>query len=181
MITLRRITDAGNAEFRKLMKVYEEAFPEEERRDIGQLEKLLRTETAMNFNAVECDGGLAGLFVYWDFTTFYYLEHLAVSTDMRNRKIGQQVLDWVKEHLKGVRILEVEPAETEIACRRINYYQRNGYVVLDKAYLQPAYRKEGGEFPLWIMGNEVSQPAEVLKEQIQTIKEKVYWEPAGVE
>lgn len=100
---------------------------------------------------------------------------------MRNRKIGQQVLDWVKEHLKGVRILEVEPAETEIACRRINYYQRNGYVVLDKAYLQPAYRKEGGEFPLWIMGNEVSQPAEVLKEQIQTIKEKVYWEPAGVE
>lgn len=42
MITLRRITDAGNAEFRKLMKVYEEAFPEEERRDIGQLEKLLR-------------------------------------------------------------------------------------------------------------------------------------------
>ena len=99
MITLRRITDAGNAEFRKLMKVYEEAFPEEERRDIGQLEKLLRTETAMYFNAVECDGGLAGLFVYWDFTTFYYLEHLAVSTDMRNRKIGQQVLDWVKEHL----------------------------------------------------------------------------------
>ena len=33
----------------------------------------------MHFNAIETDGVLAGLFIYWDMRDFYYLEHLAVS------------------------------------------------------------------------------------------------------
>ena len=60
----------------------------------------------MYFNAIECDGELSGMFVYWDIGDFYYLEHLAVFPEMRNKKIGQQVLDYVAEHLKGVRLLE---------------------------------------------------------------------------
>lgn len=175
MVVLKRITSENEEIFQKLLALYTEAFPLDERRDIRQLEELLVTEPAMFFNAVECDGELAGLFVYWDFGTFYYLEHLAVFAEMRNKKIGQQILDWVNEHLKGIRILEVEPDETEIAARRIHYYQRNGYRILDKAYLQPSYRPGGEAFPLWIMGNETGQTPEVLEEQIQTIKDRVYY------
>lgn len=175
MISLRRIRSAEDATFQKLVALYTEAFPAEERREIAQLEELLREETLMSFNAVECDGELAGLFVYWDFGTFYYLEHLAVYAEMRNKKIGQQVLDWVKEHLQGIRLLEVEPAETEIATRRINYYQRNGYLILDKNYMQPSYRPGGEAFPLWVMGNEAGQADEVMQGQIQMIKDKVYY------
>lgn len=175
MVTLRRITDPADAVFPELVEVYTEAFPIEERRDLTQLKKLLQTEPAMFFNAVECDGDLAGLFVYWDFDTFFYLEHLAVFARMRNKKIGQQVLDWVKEHLQGIRLLEVEPAETEIAGRRINYYQRNGYRIIDKTYCQPSYRPGGEEFPLWIMGNQTGQDDERLCQQLQTIKEQVYY------
>ena len=113
MVTLKRITQAEDEAFRKLTALYTEAFPVEERREIGQLGELLHTEPAMYFNAVECDGQLAGLFVYWDFGSFYYLEHLAVFAEMRNKKIGQQILDWVKEQLQGVRLLEVEPADPE--------------------------------------------------------------------
>lgn len=42
------------------------------------------------------------------------------------------MLDYVAEHLKGVRLLEVEPTEDEMTTRRVNYYRRNGYEVLDK-------------------------------------------------
>lgn len=174
MISLKRLTDAANDVFVRLAELYAEAFPIEERRELEQLKEMLKTEKAMYFNIVECDGELAGLFVYWDFGTFYYLEHLAVFSEMRNKKIGQQVLDWVKEHLKGARLLEVEPAETEIAIRRINYYQRNGYQILDKGYLQPPYRQGGEDFPLWIMGNEV-EPESVLTEQLEIIRNKVYF------
>ena len=76
----------------------------------------------------------------------FYLEHLAVFAEMRNKKIGQQILDWVKEQLQGVRLLEVEPAETEMATRRIHYYERNGYRILDRNYLQPPYVKGGKIF-----------------------------------
>ena len=154
MVTLKRITQAEDEAFRKLTALYTEAFPVEERREIGQL---------------------AGLFVYWDFGSFYYLEHLAVFAEMRNKKIGQQILDWVKEQLQGVRLLEVEPAETEMATRRIHYYERNGYRILDRNYLQPPYVKGGKDFPLWVMGNGSGQSAEVLNRQIQTIKDKVYY------
>lgn len=70
MVTLKRITQAEDEAFRKLTALYTEAFPVEERREIGQLGELLHTEPAMYFNAVECDGQLAGLFVYWDFGSF---------------------------------------------------------------------------------------------------------------
>lgn len=174
MIVLKRIENSSEADFRQLIPLYTAAFPVEERRDIDQLEELLATEPAMYFNAVECDGQLAGLFVYWDFGSFYYLEHLAVFEEMRNKKIGQQVLDWVKEHLGGLRLLEAEPAETEIATRRVQYYMRNGYRVLDKNYRQPSYRGGGEGLPLWVMGNEEDQPRQVLESRLQTIREKVY-------
>lgn len=175
MLVLRRIITPEDIAFHKLVALYTEAFPVEERRDISQLEELICTEPAMYFNVVECDGELAGLFVYWDFGTFFYLEHLAVFAGMRNKKIGQQVLDWVKEHLKGVRLLEVEPAETEMATRRINYYQRNGYLILDKTYMQPPYTAGKEDFPLWVMGNEAGLSVEVLEQQIRMIKDKVYY------
>lgn len=176
MITLRRISNSEDKDFLKLIPLYTEAFPAEERREVEQLKELLLHEPEMYFNVVEFERELAGLVVYWDFKSFYYLEHLAVFAEMRNKKIGQQILDWIGKHLNGLRLLEVEPAETEIAVRRINYYQRNGYQILDKTYLQPSYRQEEeGVFPLWIMGNSPVQSEKVLEEQLQMIRNKVYY------
>lgn len=175
MITLTRITQPSDPLLGRLMPLYTEAFPPEERRQAAQLEKLLHTEQAMFFNAVECEGKLAGLFVYWNFGSFYYLEHLAVFAEMRNKNIGQQILDWAKEHLNGVRLLEVEPAEDEMTTRRVNYYQRNGYMILDQSYIQPAYDGKGEACPLWIMGNRQPEEACLLKEQIGIIKNRVYY------
>lgn len=172
MVTLRRITNANDEEFDKLMQLYVEAFPLEERRDEGQLKVMLTEEPRMFFNAVSCDDKLSGLFVYWDFGSFYYLEHLAVYAEMRNAKIGQQTLDWMKENLNGLRILEAEPAETEIAKRRVCYYERNGYTVYEKEYLQPAYRPDGDGCRLWVMCNYEDAG---LNEKLEQMKEAVYY------
>ena len=42
MVTLKRITQAEDEAFRKLTALYTEAFPVEERREIGQLGELLQ-------------------------------------------------------------------------------------------------------------------------------------------
>lgn len=177
MLTLTRITNPAHPLFEPLKALYTEAFPPEERREIPQLEKMLATAESMYFNAVECDGVLAGLFVYWNFKDFYYLEHLAVFQEMRNHKIGQQILDWVAEHLPGIRLLEVEPAVEEMAIRRVHYYERNGYMVLEKDYLQPPYDGKRAPFPLWIMGNQTEIPE--LYNYVETIKQKAYREWIG--
>lgn len=171
MMNLVHITSPADSALDRLIPLYEESFPEEERREITQLKRLVAGQPAMYFNAIECDGELCGLFVYWKLDGFYYLEHLAVYPAMRNKKIGQQVLDYVAVHLPGLRLLEVEPTTDEMTTRRVNYYRRNGYEVLDKTYVQPSYHSQGDACPLWIMGNEASPR---LAEFVEKIKQEVY-------
>lgn len=172
---LSRIRTADDERMKKLATLYQEAFPKSERREIAQLNELIEHNSEMYFNAIEEDGTLAGLFIYWKFEDFYYLEHLAVYAEMRNRKIGQQVLDFVARHLPGERLLEVEHATDELTTRRVNYYRRNGYEIVDRKYLQPSYDTPEESYPLWIMSNTPDTDKEKLARQIQTIKEEVYY------
>ena len=174
MIQFKRITDAQDPLLTRLMKLYVASFPEEERRDPVQLKKMIDLFPEMYVNAVYCDEVLSGLVVYWDFDEFYYMEHLAVFPEMRNRQIGKQILDYWAEHLKKLRILEVEPAEDEMAIRRIGFYNRNGYQVIYQDYIQPSYYKEEEACPLWIMGN-ISHPD--IKRFTEIIKKNVYRKP----
>lgn len=171
---LRRITSPGDEGFSQLMNLYMEAFPEEERRAVRQLEYLIQAEKSMYFNAIELDGDLAGFFIYWELGDFYYMEHLAVYAELRNKKIGQQVLDYIETHLKGERLLEVEHPENEMATRRIRYYERNGYTVVEKNYMQPSYDGKHRELPLWIMGNRNYEDQNLLAAHIEKIKNEVY-------
>jgi ribosomal protein S18 acetylase RimI-like enzyme len=175
MVVLKRITNAENDSLNQLFPLYTEAFPPEERRDIDQLKYLIENQPKIHFNIIEEAGELCGLFVYWDFDSFRYLEYFAIFPEKRNRKIGKQVLDYMAQHLKGSFIFEVEPAVNEITTKRISYYRRNGYEILEKDYVQPSYRQNSEEgVPLWIMGNlEATQP-HLLKEYIQTVKKEVY-------
>ncbi|MEG1586793.1 MAG: GNAT family N-acetyltransferase [Bacteroidales bacterium] len=174
MIRLNRITQADDLRLTPLIALYEEAFPAEERREIGQLKQLIENNESMFLNAIECDGEPAGLFIYWDMGDFYYLEHLAVFNHMRNKEIGRRVLDWIATNLPGLRLLEVEPDDNEMALRRINYYKRNGYEVITSDYIQPSYSKDEDACALWIMGNEKT---EHITQYIDIIKQRVYHAP----
>lgn len=177
MIALRRITRAEDPVWNRLMTLYKESFPLEERRDMHQLEQMLAAVPEMFFNAVEEDGLLCGLASYWDLGDFYYMEHLAVFPEMRNRKIGQQILAYWQQHLHKPQLLEVEPAVEEMACRRIGFYERNGYAVLYKDYVQPSYTADEDACPLWIMGTDACPEIETY---IERIKETVYRRPRAL-
>ena len=175
MIILRRITHAEDNSLNQLFSLYAEAFLPAERRDLAQLKYLIENQPKMYFNAIEEADELCGLLVYWDFDSFRYLEHFAVFSEKRNRKIGEQVLDYAAQYMKGACIFEVEPAAHEMAARRIDYYRRNGYEILERDYMQPSYRQDSEEgIPLWIMGNREAAQSHRLKEYIQTVKREVY-------
>ncbi|MGL5317897.1 MAG: GNAT family N-acetyltransferase [Bacteroidales bacterium] len=172
MMKLQEIKHPDIPEFEQLMKLYTEAFPAEERRRVEDLAQLIQSEKRMSFNAVKSGDELAGLCVYWNFEDFYYLEHLAVYQEMRNQKIGEQVLNWIAQNLKGLRILEAEPATEEMATRRINYYCRNGYEVRKRDYIQPSYDGVRDPIDLWVLTNEENDQ---LDQYIDTIKKEVYY------
>lgn len=173
---LYRIVSVENEYWEALWHLYESAFPPAERRNRLQMERMLSEKRDMYFNAILEGKELVGFFVYWAFSDFYYTEYLAVFPELRNKKIGQKVLAYAEQCLHGSRLLEVEPPIDEITVRRVRYYQRNGYEVLDKDYRQPSYdgKKEG--IALWIMGNKPDDGPEVLQHRLEVIKQKVYRE-----
>jgi ribosomal protein S18 acetylase RimI-like enzyme len=170
-ITLQRIEDPGDEVMIRLLPLYEEAFPPAERREAGQLRRVIKRREAMHFNAIRSGGELAGLFVYWDLQEFYYLEHLAVFSALREQRIGTKVLEYIASHLPGMRLLEVEPPVTPMAARRVAYYERNGYEVLDTGYVQPPYDGQREGCPLWIMGN--GRPSR-LTTFVERVKREIY-------
>lgn len=146
----------------KLLKLYEDAFPPEERRP---RELMLPDDPAFNFYAV----GDAGLMTVWAFDGFKYIEHFAVYEHMRGSGIGSEVLSA----LPGVVVLEVEPAESgEMARRRIEFYRRNGFELLDVDYVQPPYAAGLDAVPLRLMvRGELPCPVEDV---VRTLHSRVY-------
>lgn len=128
-------------EFSELLELYIDAFPPEERRPV---DKMPPADPAFNFYAV----GDAGLLTAWEFPDFTYVEHFAVYPHMRGSGIGSEAL----AALNGTVVLEVEPPETgEMARRRIAFYERNGFRLLDVDYLQPPYSPGLPSVPLRLM------------------------------
>lgn len=168
---LRRIVDSQDGEVIKLMALYQIAFPESERFSDDQiLLNLIDNNRLLHLNAIYEDEQLAGLFMYWDLEELYYVHFLAVYPEMRNRKIGKKVLDWIAENFKKTVFLEVDDPEDEISARRVNFYERNGYQVLARNP-ELLYIARERSCKLWLMGN---QPVEPLEDYIHTIREVVY-------
>lgn len=134
--------DIGAEEFGRLMELYVEAFPPEERRPLSQMPPA---DPAFTFYAVGDD---AGLLTAWRFPDFTYVEHFAVYPELRGHGIGSQAL----AALPGTVLLEVEPPEcSEQARRRIEFYRRNGFRLLDVDYVQPPYSPGLPSVPLRLM------------------------------
>lgn len=168
---LKRITNSKDNDAVKLIALYEETFPESERyRDTQILRNLIDRNEHVHFNAIYEDNELAGLFLYWDLNGFYYIHFLVVYPEMRNKKIGEKVLDWVADNIKQPILLEAEAPEDDFSTRRIDFYERNGYHALAKNPIVLYDARERSSI-LWLMGN---QPVENLDDYIKTLKDVVY-------
>ncbi len=134
-------TDIEDNLRRRLMALYESAFPPEERRPTEQMPPA---DSAFRFYAI----GDIGILTTWEFPGVTYVEHFAVDPAARGRGVGSRVLD----ELKGAVILEVEPPEqSDEARRRIAFYERNGFRLLDVDYMQPPYSPGLPSIPLRLM------------------------------
>ena len=151
MITFKEIY--WNSELIDCVKaLLTESFPPEERRDMTDFDRILKTDDRFTIFAGEHGGELVGFITSWDFGKFAYVEHFAVSPAMRNHGCGTQVLKaWLEAKGKPV-VLEVELPADDLTRRRVGFYERNGFVLhKDFDYLQPPYKPGDDELPLKLM------------------------------
>ncbi|MDR1584755.1 MAG: GNAT family N-acetyltransferase [Prevotellaceae bacterium] len=169
----QRITSPGDNLFPEMLKLYKSAFPPEERRSGGDLQQEIVKSERFYANAVMENGVMLGIFNYWNFGTFFYLEHFAVNPGLRGKNLGSKSLQLFHDTASGLPIvLEVEMPNTTEATRRIEFYKRAGFQVVPKDYAQPPYRPGGFMLPMLLMTNKIH----AVKTHFEKIKNTIYRE-----
>ncbi|MBE6890125.1 MAG: GNAT family N-acetyltransferase [Ruminococcaceae bacterium] len=156
--------------FDELFAILEQSFPTTERRDrTGHLAEF----SEERFNSVcYIPDKLMGFLNYWDFDDFIYIEHFAVSPELRGQGTGSALMSYLKELTDGRKlVLEAEPpTDSGIAARRVAFYERLGFKLNSYNYIQPPLIKGEKPIPLVIM----SYPAPLSPDEYSMIRERMY-------
>ena len=131
-------------------KLYEQAFPAHERRPWNEQLHLIKTGQ-LHADSICINEAFIGFIFYWQLNNFVFIEHFAIVENARGKGTGSAILKTFTERFSAI-ILETEPPETNAdAIRRIQFYERAGFVLFDEVYLQPSYTKSGAYFPMRLM------------------------------
>jgi len=170
-----KLKKAGTiAELEQIRELYLTNFPTNERRSFEGLQQQFLREDACSILQITNMKSILGFCTLWEFEIFAFIEHLAILPEMRGKKIGEAVLYLLKNGRKTPLILETELPNDEICSRRISFYQRNGFHLLNQHYIQPSYDgiTPGPELKLMISHPHISH--EDLQQYIEVVKRKVY-------
>ncbi|MDO5035669.1 MAG: GNAT family N-acetyltransferase [Porphyromonas sp.] len=167
MVTLQPIAPTDRDPFDQVVEIYLSSFPREERREVSSMEWLLEHEESYHLLAIQESDETVGMFAYWDLGETVYLEHFALDPKWRGDGIGTVALTQLMERLAPRTVLfEVELPETEVAKRRIGFYERLHFKLWrDFPYEQPPYRAEDSWLPMILVTNG-REPHEELVEEL---------------
>ncbi len=150
-------------------KIYESyccSFPDDERRNERQFQALFSNPKVRFYMVLD---GLddVGYLVVWEMTNFVFIEHFEIFSEFRSRKYGTEIIRHLCKNYTHI-ILEAEPEDlSKDAKRRIEFYKKNGFTVIDETYVQPCYEPGKNSLNLWLLAN--WQP-----ENLQWILDEIY-------
>ena len=162
------------SDLESLEEIYIISFPPEERRPWAQIMMPVAVEGPRLRAVYDSDSGeCAGFITYWLFDTFVYVEHFAVNPAIRGGGVGSCALKAFIGSMGRPVVLEVEPADAvdPMAPRRIEFYRRHGFEILDYDYIQPPYAPGLPSVPLKLMSTDSSVDAGVVASVLHS---KVY-------
>lgn len=163
-----QLTDREDFRAEEIFRHYSETFPQEERRSERQFQQLFHNDLAKVYTILN---GLqtVGYAIIWKLSNFAFLEHFEVFKEFRNQNLGSKILSSLYEKF-GKIVLESEPPTlNETAKRRIDFYERNGFNLIDEDYVQPSYGDGKNPVPLWLLGNWKPENAGMIKEEIYDV------------
>lgn len=164
------IINAGDSLAHEIYHSYCASFPEDERRGEAQFWDLFDNEYAQIISIVKEEKNI-GYLILWELSEFVFVEHFEIFSRFRGQNFGSEVLaQLIQKH--GELILETEPVELNtIAERRVKFYERNGFSILKKDYIQPSYGDGKNALNLFLMG---TFSPEDLEKSIAEIYEIIY-------
>lgn len=172
-LNYRRIQHQDDPALALIKELYVSAFPQQERRDWASFIALL-TDPRMHVDAVLDAEQVLGFLIWWPFNDYCFIEHFAISKRVRGAGYGSEVVKHFVEQSGGKVLLEVEPPGTPNADRRITFYERLGFNLVNLHYQQPSYVEKGLSYPMCLLQTGAESEAEIAK-LIPEIASTVYF------
>ena len=127
-----KLTQINAEQWKQVKEIYMEAFPKAERKPFFVLRHSVKSKKAQILTATE-DGTLMGFVMVIPYGGMVMVDYLAVSSKIRSRGTGSQIMQQVCEHFADKRIVllierlddNAENAQQRSARRR--FYLKNGF------------------------------------------------------
>ena len=160
-------------EFPAVHRLMQQAFPLQEHRCFSEAEALLvKNEYEILVYAEQSE--VVGFLAHWKFADFYFVEHFAVNSAARGNGIGSGIMKAYLVQSTLPVILEVEATDSEIAQRRIGFYQRLGFALSPVGYIQPCLQGDISVIPLQLMHAPENVSGGLLAQAVERIFRTVY-------
>lgn len=158
-------------------EIYLSSFPKDEIRNYDLVEQMAGKENFEFFVVYlsEKESQPIGIISLWRFEEFLFIEHFAIEKSLRNKGYGSKIITKVVQDNSLPIIIEVEPPITQKALKRIEFYKKLDFSLLNFYYLQPAYSKTQNPIELRLMTNDKEWfKTHNIEKAVSEIHKKVY-------
>lgn len=155
--------------FDEVFHLMDISFPEDEFRTYEEQKSLLENPLYQIY-VLKDSNSIQAFLAVWEFDSIVFIEHFVVNPAYRNCGIGSKMLQEFVRSLGKMACLEVEPPDTDLARRRIDFYKRNHFFFNSYPYIQPSISEGRNAIPLFIMTSERS----ISEDEFLNIKELLY-------
>lgn len=157
--------------FEEFYKIYEESFPEIERRT-KQGQKAVMSTPYYKVRVKEEDGVILAFVGYWDLPDCQFIEHLATTEACRGKGYGKKLVEECIQETDKPIFLEIEPVRKELSMtgRRAEFYQRLGFYSNSFPYWQLPLKEGDEPTVLWVM----SYGAPITETAFEPFKKEIY-------
>lgn len=159
-----KINTKNTQEIYQIYNSYISSFPEDERRNELQFQNLFNNDKVDVFYITKNEIGI-GYIILWNLSDFVFLEHFEIFQEFRNQGLGGLILEHLTKKKSKI-ILEAEPEfQDKTAERRVAFYLRNNFKIMDKNYIQPPYSPDKKALNLWLFSNfEITNISDIIYE-----------------
>jgi GNAT superfamily N-acetyltransferase len=158
----KRLKNISDPYFQDSWRLYEEAFPIEERRSLENQRVVMKKEI-YHFDTLIEEEQMIGVLLWWDFKTYRYIDHFATSTQQRNKGFGKLILEKFRDLNDKPILLEVELPNSDINKRRIKFYERAGFKLNKHNYSTQSSQENQPPLELMLM----SYPNQLTKKDVE--------------
>jgi N-acetylglutamate synthase-like GNAT family acetyltransferase len=172
VISLVPVTSPDFPGLAEVKLLYYRAFQPDDRREVSDLVAQLEKP---NFSLliIQMYEMPAGLIALWQLSNFMFIEHIAVTEQFRNRKIGETAIKMIADSQEQPVLLETAFPTESFSESRLAFYERIGFDIIDDKYEQPAYSPEKNSKKMLLLSNRPIMP-DPVEEIVGEIYKVVY-------